>query len=93
MEIDDIRDDTDKNGILITIEYKRIADPDVIMNKLYSLTPLQDTFSCNFTMLVNNNPVVLGVYSILDEWIKFRSECIKRERETYMERSRKILQQ
>ncbi|MCR5021486.1 DNA topoisomerase (ATP-hydrolyzing) subunit A [Ruminococcus sp.] len=79
MEIDDIRDDTDKNGLLITIEYKRSADPDEIMNKLYSLTPLQDTFSCNFTMLINNNPVVLGVYGILDEWIKFRTECIKRE--------------
>lgn len=91
MEIDDIRDDTDKNGLLITIEYKRTADPDVIMNKLYSLTPLQDTFSCNFTMLVNNNPVVLGVYSILDEWIKFRSECIKRELSYDLEILRKKL--
>lgn len=78
MDIDDIRDDTDKNGMVITIEYKRSCDPDELMKKLYKLTPLQENYNCNFTMLINGNPKIVGVYEILDEWIKFRSECIKR---------------
>ena len=79
LEIDDVRDDTDKNGMVITIEYKRSCDPDVLMNKLFRLTPLQDTYNCNFTMLIDGNPVVLGVYDILNEWIKFRCQCIIRQ--------------
>ena len=78
MEIDDVRDDTDKNGMVITIEYKRGCDPDELMKKLYKFTPLQENYNCNFTMLIDGNPKVVGVYEILDEWIKFRSECIKR---------------
>lgn len=77
-EIDDIRDDTDKNGMLITIEYKRSVDPDALMQKLFKNTPLQDTFSCNFNMLIDGKPRVLGVYEILDNWVKFRTGCIVR---------------
>ena len=77
-EINDIRDDTDKNGLVITIEYKRTCNPDKLMNKLFKLTPLEDSYSCNFNVIVENNPRCLGVYDILDEWIKFRKQCIVR---------------
>lgn len=79
IETNGVRDDTDKKGLLITIEYKRSVDPDELMKKLFRLTPLQSNYSCNFTVLIDNNPVVLGVYGILDEWIKFRKSCIIRE--------------
>lgn len=77
-EINDIRDDTDKNGLTLTIEYKRTCDPEQLMLKLFKLTPLEDTFACNFNVIVDGNPKCLGVYAILDEWIKFRKECILR---------------
>ena len=77
-EINDVRDDTDKNGLVITIEYKRSINPETLMDKLFKLTPLEDTFSCNFNVIVDGNPKCLGVYDILDEWIKFRSECVIR---------------
>ena len=77
-EINDIRDDTDKNGLLITIEYKRTCKPEKLMDKLFKLTTLEDTFSCNFNVIVNGDPKCLGVYALLDEWIKFRKECIVR---------------
>ena len=77
-EINDIRDDTDKNGLLITIEYKRSCKPENLMNKLFKLTTLEDTFSCNFNVIVDGNPKCLGVYTILDEWIKFRKQCVIR---------------
>ncbi len=77
-EIQYIRDETDLSGLKITIDLKRGTDPDKLMQKLYKLTPLQDTYSANFNVLVNGYPKVMGVYQILDEWIKFRTGCVKR---------------
>ena len=77
-EIQYIRDETDLNGLRITIDLKRATDPDKLMQKLYKLTPLQDTYSANFNVLVNGYPRVMGVYEILSEWIKFRTGCVKR---------------
>lgn len=77
-EISDIRDETDKSGLKITIDIKKGTDPDKLMRKLYDSTPLQDTFSCNFNVLINGTPRVLGVTDLLKEWIDFRSNCIRR---------------
>lgn len=77
-EITAIRDETDLSGLKIAIDLKRGIDPDKFMNKLYKSTPLQDTYSCNFNILVHGYPKVLGVYDILKEWVEFRKECIKR---------------
>ena len=77
-EIQYIRDETDLSGLKITIDLKRATDPDKLMQKLYKMTPLQDTYSANFNILVNGYPKVMGVYQILDEWIKFRTGCVKR---------------
>ena len=77
-EINDIRDETDLNGLKITIDIKKGTDPDKLMNKLYASTPLQDTFSCNFNVLINGTPRVLGVKELLNEWIEFRSNCVRR---------------
>ena len=77
-EIQYIRDETDLSGLKITIDLKRATDPDKLMQKLYKMTPLQDTYSANFNVLVNGYPKVMGVYEILDEWIKFRIGCVKR---------------
>jgi len=78
-EITDVRDETDLNGLKVTIDIRKSADPDEIMNKLYKLTPLQDTFNCNFNVLIDGRPKVLGIKGILDEWIRFRIGCIKRQ--------------
>lgn len=77
-EIAFVRDETDINGLKIAIDVKRGVDPDKLMSKLYKLTPLQDTYSCNFNLLVNGYPKVLGVYDIIKEWLTFRKGCIKR---------------
>ena len=77
-EINDIRDETDLKGLKITIDLKRGTDPVKLMNKLFRLTPLQDTFSCNFNILIAGSPKVMGVKEILTEWIAFREECVKR---------------
>ena len=77
-EISDIRDETDKNGLKITIDLKRGTDPDRLMQKLYKMTPLEDTFSCNFNILIAGVPRVLGVADLLQEWIAFRTECVNR---------------
>ena len=77
-EINDIRDETDLNGLLIAIELKRGTDPEKLMQKLFRLTTLQDVFSCNFNILVAGNPKVMGVKEILDEWTAWRTECIRR---------------
>lgn len=74
-----VRDETDLNGLCISIEYRRSADPDVLLHKLFSLTPLESSFSCNFNILIGNTPRVLGVREILSEWIRWRRECIRRE--------------
>lgn len=77
-EVSYIRDETDLDGLKIAIDLKRGVDPDELMKKLYRLTPLQDSFSANFNILVNGYPKVLGVTDIIREWIKFRIGCVKR---------------
>ena len=77
-EINDIRDETDLKGLKIAIDLKRGTDPDKLMNRLFKLTPLQDTFSCNFNILIAGTPKVMGVREILTEWIAFRFEAIRR---------------
>ncbi|AOY77110.1 DNA gyrase/topoisomerase IV subunit A [Clostridium formicaceticum] len=78
-EINDIRDETDKEGLKITLDLKRNTDADHLMNRLYKMTTLQDTFSCNFNILIHGNPMLLGVKQILKEWTIFRVDCIKRQ--------------
>jgi DNA gyrase subunit A len=77
-EINDTRDETDISGLKLTIDLKRAIQPDVLMQKLFRLTPLQDTFSCNFNLLINGVPKVMGVAEILSEWTLFRTKCVKR---------------
>jgi DNA gyrase subunit A len=78
-EISDVRDETDLNGLKITLDLKRNTEPEKLMNKLFRLTTLQDSFSCNFNILVNGTPKVLGIKGILKEWVIFRINCIKRQ--------------
>jgi DNA gyrase subunit A len=78
-EITDVRDETDLSGLKITLDIRKSADPDAIMNKLFKLTPLQDSFSCNFNILIDGRPRVMGVREILSEWLRFRINCIKRQ--------------
>lgn len=77
-EISDIRDETDKKGLKITIDLKRGTDADKLMKKLYKMTPLEDSFGCNFNVLIAGTPRVLGVRKLLLEWIAFRTECVNR---------------
>lgn len=77
-EVSDIRDETDKTGLKITIDLKKGTDPEKLMAKVYKMTPLQDSFGCNFNILVEGSPMVLGVNDILCEWLRFRKNCIKR---------------
>lgn len=77
-EISDIRDETDKKGLKITIDLKRGTDPDKLMKKLFKSTPLEDSFGCNFNVLIAGTPRVLGVRELLLEWIAFRTQCVNR---------------
>ena len=77
-DITDVRDETDLKGLKITIDIKKSADPHQIMTRLYQLTTLQDSFSCNFNFLVDGHPKVMGIREILEEWTIFRTQCIKR---------------
>ncbi|MBQ2927789.1 MAG: topoisomerase IV [Oscillospiraceae bacterium] len=77
-EIADMRDETDLGGLKLTIDLKRGADPEKLMQKLYRLTPLQDSFPCNFNILIAGMPRVMGVGEILNEWTAWRTDCIKR---------------
>ena len=77
-EISDIRDETGINGLKITIDLKRGIDPDKLMIKLYRFTTLEDSFSCNFNILISSTPMVMGIKEILEKWIAFRQGCIKR---------------
>lgn len=77
-EISDIRDETDKMGLKLTIDLKRGSNPDKLMSKLFKMTPLQDSFGCNFNILVEGSPMVLGVNDILCEWLRFRRSCVLR---------------
>jgi len=77
-EIADMRDETDLGGLKLTIDLKRGVDPEKLMQKLYRLTPLQDSFPCNFNVLIAGMPRVMGVGEILEEWTAWRTDCIKR---------------
>ncbi len=86
-DIADVRDETGIDGLKITIDLKRGADPDRLMAKLYRFTTLEDSFSCNFNVLIGGVPRVLGVKALLEEWIAFRIECVRRR--TYFDRNKK----
>ena len=77
-EIADMRDETDLNGLKLTIDLKRGTDPDKLMQKLYRMTPLRDSFSCNFNILIAGMPRVMGVREILEEWTAWRMEGVRR---------------
>ena len=77
-EISDMRDETDLSGLKLAVDLKRGADPDKLMQKLFRLTPLQDTVSCNFNILIAGMPRVLGVRELLEEWLAWRMECVRR---------------
>ena len=77
-EISYIRDETDISGLKLAIDIKRGVDPDKLMQKLYRMTPLQDSYPCNFNILIGGTPRVMGVREILEEWTAFRKECVKR---------------
>jgi DNA gyrase subunit A len=78
-EISDVRDETDLSGLKITLEVKRNTDYELLMTKLFKTTPLEDVFSCNFTMILGSTPELLGIKGILEEWLAFRRECIRRQ--------------
>ncbi len=77
-EISDVRDETGLEGFKLTIDLKRNTNPDDLMLKLFKMTPLEDSFGCNFNVLIENTPKVLGVRDIIAEWVEFRMGCIKR---------------
>ena len=77
-EINDMRDETDLHGLKLTFDLKRGQDPEKLMAKLFKSTPLEDTFSANFNVLIGGVPQVMGVKEIINEWIAFRKECVKR---------------
>ena len=77
-EINDMRDETDLGGLKLTIDLKRGVDPEKLMQKLFRLTPLQDSFACNFNILIAGSPRVMGIGEILEEWTAWRTECIRR---------------
>ena len=77
-EIADMRDETDLGGLKLTIDLKRGVDPEKLMQKLFRLTPLQDSFPCNFNILIAGMPRVMGVGEILEEWVAWRMDCVKR---------------
>ncbi len=86
-EISDIRDETGLNGLKITIDLKRGTDAEKLMQRLYRLTTLEDSFSCNFNVLVGGVPKVMGIRELLTEWIAFRVECVRRR--TYFDLNKK----
>ncbi len=86
-EIADISDETGLDGLKITIDLKRNVNPDILMAKLFKLTTLEDSYACNFNVLIGGVPMVLGVKGLLNEWIAFRMECVRRR--TYFDRTKK----
>lgn len=78
-EITDVRDETDLSGLKLTIDLKRSTDPEMLMQKLFKSTPLEDSFSCNFNLLINGMPKVLGFKEIIKEWCEFRQQCVVRK--------------
>ena len=77
-EISDMRDETDLSGLKLTLDLKRGVDPDSLMRRLFKMTPLEDTFSCNFNVLIGGTPRVCGVRELVSEWAAFREECVRR---------------
>ena len=90
-EIADIRDETGMDGLKITIDLKRGTDPDKLMQKLFKLTTLEDSFACNFNVLIAGTPRVLGVRELLEEWTAFRVECVRRRAHFDLEKKREKL--
>ena len=90
-EIADIRDETGMDGLKITIDLKRGTDPDKLMQKLFKLTTLEDSFACNFNVLIAGTPRVLGVRELLEEWTAFRVECVHRRTHFDLEKKREKL--
>jgi DNA gyrase subunit A len=90
-EISDVRDEIDLSGFKLTIDIKKGTDPDVLMSKLFHTTTLEDSFPCNFNVLINGSPIQLGVRGILEEWIKFRMNCVKRELTFELDRKKEKL--
>ena len=86
-EVNDMRDETDLSGLKLAIDLKRGTDPEKLMQKLFKLTPLMDSFPCNFNILVAGNPKVMGVREILSEWSAWRMECVRRR--VYFDLSKK----
>ena len=78
-DITDVRDETDLQGLKIAIDIKKTANAEHIMHRLYALTPLRDSFNCNFNFLIDGRPRVMGIAEILQEWTTFRTDCIKRQ--------------
>ena len=78
-EITDFRDEIDLSGFKLTLDLKRGVDPEKLMTKLFKQTPLEDSFKCNFNVLINSSPRQLGVIGLIKEWITFRMECVRRE--------------
>lgn len=78
-EVTDFRDEIDLEGFKLTLDLRRGTDPDKLMKKLFKSTPLEDSFKCNFNILVGSVPRQMGIAEILTEWIKFRMECVRRE--------------
>ncbi len=86
-EISDIRDETGLDGLKITIDLKKGTDPNKLMQRLYKMTTLEDSFSCNFNVLIAGVPMVLGVKELIEEWVAFRIECVRRR--TYYDLNKK----
>ena len=78
-EIADMRDETDLSGLKLTLDLKRGTDPDALMRRLFRMTPLEDSFSCNFNVLIGGMPRVCGVKTLINEWAAFREECVRRK--------------
>lgn len=87
-EISDVRDETDLSGLKLTLELKRSADPDALMQRLFLLTPLESNVSCNFNLLIEGQPRVLGIPAILGEWLRFRRACLRRETQFDLDKKR-----
>ena len=87
-DVSDVRDEIDLSGFKLTIDLKKGTDPDKLMNKLFKTTPLEDSFSANFNVLIDSVPRTMGIIEILNEWIKFRIECVKRELTFDLERKK-----
>ncbi len=78
-EVTDFRDEIDLNGFKLTLDLRRGTDPDLLMTKLFKLTPLEDDFGCNFNILIDGSPRQMGLREILTEWVRFRVQCVRRE--------------